>query len=150
MESFGTSLHEPTLVLPADPIGRPSADVPSARSDQVNYITRHWRGDLSLPVSYWINGQLFGIGYSVGAFFIFDHPDPSITYAVGLLIVIVLGLGMQVWQSVGIWRSAYKYIQRRKRRIWAYLAQIAVLLGWGQTILEVGKLASALAAAPVE
>ena len=30
------------------------------------------------------------------------------------------------------------------------LTAIAVVLGWGQTILEVGKLASALAGAPVE
>jgi len=109
VESFGTSPHEPAPVFSADPIDRPSADGSSPRSDQVKYITWHWRGDLSLPVSYWVNGQLFGIGYSVGAFFFFDHPDPSITYALGLLIVIVVGLAMQVWQSVGIWRSADKY-----------------------------------------
>ncbi len=151
MQSFGTSPHEPDPVLSADPIDHLSADISSVRSDPVKYITRHWRGDLSLPVSYWVNGQLFGIGYRLGAFFIFDHPDPSISYALlSLLIVIVIGLGMQVWQSVGIWRSADKYIQRGKRHIWAYLAQIAVVLGWGQTILEVGKLASALAGAPVE
>jgi hypothetical protein len=28
-----------------------------------NYLMRHWRGELSLPISYWVNGSLLGVGF---------------------------------------------------------------------------------------
>src|SRR5271167_3634650 len=43
----------PSLVIDADVrLARNSA---SSGSPRRSYIVRHWRGDLSLPVSYWIN-----------------------------------------------------------------------------------------------
>src|SRR5689334_12574412 len=33
---------------------------PEAEAKPRNYFTRHWRGELSLPVSYWVNGILTG------------------------------------------------------------------------------------------
>src|SRR5882757_2184777 len=34
----------------------------------VGYIRRHWRGQLSLPVSYWVNGPVLWVGLLVAAF----------------------------------------------------------------------------------
>ncbi len=49
-------------VLPfsADAAATPTLGMPGTQI--VNYIKRHWRGDLSLPVSHWVNGWLLGIG----------------------------------------------------------------------------------------
>jgi hypothetical protein len=92
---------------------------------------RHWRGDLSLAVSYWINGSLFGIGYIVGEkLAIVGDPSPSIAYAIGLLVMGALGFAMNVWQLVGVWRSAGKHAARGGRKICASLAQLGVIFGW--------------------
>jgi hypothetical protein len=109
---------------------QPATYVSGARINCANYILRHWQGDLSLWVSYWVNGWLFGIGYLVGLFLITNYPSPSITYAIGLSIVIALGLAMHVWQLIGLWRSARKHTERGGRTIWASLAQLSVILGW--------------------
>ena len=97
-----------------------------------NYLVRHWRGELSLPVSYWVNGvlanlllmvTLFGTAYVISSI--------KTDYA-ALLYWIVAMLLMSVacvWQSVGIWRSAGYYANQGGRRIWSLLARLAVILG---------------------
>jgi hypothetical protein len=130
VESFEASPHKSAPGLSADPIELTLADSSGARSDCANYIVRQWRGDLSLSVSYWVNGWLLSIGYIVGAVFIIDQDDPSITHAVGVLIVGVLGFALQIWQLIGLWRSASKHTERRGRPIWAYLAKCCVVFGW--------------------
>src|SRR5262249_41811610 len=37
---------------------RPSSEESRENKNRSNYVVRHWRGELSLPVSYWINGLL--------------------------------------------------------------------------------------------
>jgi hypothetical protein len=130
----------PELGLRAGPVDYPTIDLSGTRIERANYIARHWRGDLSLAVSYWINGWLFGTGYIVGTIIITDHPSPSITYAIGLLIVSALGFALQVWQLIGIWRSASKHTERGGRRIWAFLAQLGVILGWGNFVRGIFEL----------
>jgi hypothetical protein len=117
-------------ILPFSPDGAatPTLDVPGTTI--VDYIKRHWRGDLSLPFSYWINGWLLGIGYIVGTVPVIEHPNSSIAYVIGCLIVMALGIAIQVWQLIGIWRSACKHTERGGRKIWATLAQVGVILGW--------------------
>ena|ERR1700730_16352920 len=110
----------------------------SPGTQTVTYIKRHWRGDLSLPVSYWINGWLLGIGYIVGTSAY--QPNPSITSAIGLLILIALGCAIEVWQLIGIWRSASKHTERGGRKIWAYLAQVGVIVGWGNFVRGIFEL----------
>jgi hypothetical protein len=127
LERFAASRHEPGSGLLADLPYHPTAKVSRARS---NYIARHWRGELSLPVSYWVNGWLLSTGYIVGTFFIVDDPAPSVTYAVGSLIVGALGFALQVWQLIGLWRSGDKHIERGGRPICAYLAKACVVFGW--------------------
>ncbi len=59
---------------------------------------------------------------------------------IGLLIVIVLGGAIEVWQLIGIWRSASKHTERGGRRVWAFLAQIGVIVGWGKFIKGIFEL----------
>src|SRR5208282_6161526 len=126
--------------LPNDAVNEPATDVSSTRIERTNYIVRHWRGDLSLPVSYWINGWLLSTGYLAGTVSITSYPSPSIEYAVGLLIVIALGFAVQVWQLIGIWRSACKHTERRGRKIWACMAQVSVVFGWLSLVRSIFEL----------
>ena len=130
VESFGSSPNEPAPEFSVDPIYHALADASGAPSYRTNYIVQHWRGDLSLPVSYWVNGWLLGIGYMFGTFLIAYQASSSIEYAIGLLIVIALGCAIEVWQLIGIWRSASKHTERGGRKIWASLARVGVIFGW--------------------
>jgi hypothetical protein len=104
-------------------------DTPFARS----YFIRHWRGDLSLPVSYWVNGTLLsiGLGLLVSAFTnlinISAHPE---LFSLGYIILWTLLTLVTPWQLVGTWRSAGLHVPRdHGRRLWAILAKISVAVG---------------------
>lgn len=95
-----------------------------------NYILRHWRGELSLGVSYWVNGLL-------GTFLVFliasvlnaAQEQASLKLiAVLALIVYAGGIVVSVWQFVGVWRSASNHVSRGGKRVWAALAKLAVVL----------------------
>ena len=98
-----------------------------------NPIVRHWRGDYSLGVSYWIFGALLSViatvvfrslGDSRGSF----EWTPM---AAGYVIVAsyLFLMTMTVWQLVGIYRAAGKHVSRGGRRGWATMARIMVVLG---------------------
>ena len=89
-------------------------------SKNENFFVRFWKGDLSLPMSYW--------GVGVG-----------INIVIGLLIGLFVGaagmsedaiwgyiIPFQIYTVVGIWRSANKY---NGTKYWAILAKVAVVLG---------------------
>ena len=89
-------------------------------SKNENFFVRFWKGDLSLPMSYW--------GMGVG-----------INIVIGLLIGLFVGaagmsedaiwgyiIPFQIYTVVGIWRSANKY---NGTKYWAILAKVAVVLG---------------------
>ena len=40
-----------------------------------NYIARHWRGELSLPISYWINSFIGNIAIALGVYAIINWAD---------------------------------------------------------------------------
>ena len=102
----------------------------SAKSD--SYFMRHWRGELSLPRSYWINGVLiFGIGCNflwlaaTLATNVAYHEHPIVAAPI-LLLLTALQLGAYAWALVGVWRSAARY---KGPRIWSFLARAVTCLG---------------------
>lgn len=108
----------------------PEAAVPSNR---LNYFARHWRGELSLPVSYWVNGVLINGGLVlaitvVGISGFIDHLGAvgSGSWTLGVLALTTVA---SLWLSVGIWRSAERHVSRGGRSGWATLAKAAVVLG---------------------
>ena len=127
---------------PAPPLGDPATSVASAPSTSSgarrrSYFVRHWRGELSLPVSYWVNFVLGGLaGFAVGAgasAVTVDMRDPRLVLAIGLAII-AFGLSLPVWQIVGVWRSAGHHRARGGRRFWAVTARVLMALG----VLRVG------------
>jgi hypothetical protein len=144
---FGSSpIAEP---IPAPQTGNVGA-VEAAPVAQVtglppNYIVRHWRGDLSLPVSYWVNGLLVTIAVvatfsAVAKFHVHEFFGGRFVGLV-MLLAVATAFALSIWQATGIWRSARKHVSRGGRGGWAVAAQIAVVLGVirvaGQSIQQI-------------
>src|SRR5215467_8239642 len=62
-EANASVVSGPAALFPVDP-GVPTAGS-DARPKHDNYFARHWRGDLSLGVSYWINYCLGNFGAAI-------------------------------------------------------------------------------------
>jgi len=81
-----------------------------------NYLVRHWRGELSLPVSYWLNGTVSGlvVGLVIGgmAYLINWQGDAEpVVWLSTLIASWILAALLTIWQAVGIWRAAIRYRQ---------------------------------------
>ena len=118
----------------------------AVRPSQSNsYIARHWRGEMTLPRSYWINGVLifgFGINLFVAAISFAAAVALANSGAVVVLIVaasLALNIVGYIWALVGTWRSAGRYTGPK---VWSILARIAMALG---VLVSIGRIASSLA-----
>ena len=110
------------------------SDAPGAVTARPNYLVRHWRGELPLGISYWLNGSLLGnlvpalvVGAAMAA-----HASPNGTLRITTslaLAAIVLSLATYVWSIVGIWRSAGRHVQRGGKAGWATAAKVFVVFG---------------------
>ena len=96
------------------------------------YIGRHWRGELSLPRSYWVNGFLVNVPLNI-YFRVIDSwlgaralESPTV-YLFYILVPYLLWLPVLVWQGVGIWRSAGRRLEEDGSG-WAWVARAIVLL----------------------
>lgn len=96
-----------------------------------NYFLRHWRGQLTLPVSYWVNGWGATAVCSVlilAANKVLADVSLRMQSAAVLALHVVL-LIVACWCAVGTWRSAGNHVARGGLRIWAVTAQFLVVLG---------------------
>jgi hypothetical protein len=122
----------------------PAAPGPSPERAS-NYLLRHWRGQLSLPVSYWVNGSLVGalfggLGAGLGTYL--PKAGYSLKTAVSFnLLLLIFIVVYWIWSSVGIWRSADRRISEGKRKGWANAAKVAVSLG---ALMMVSKLITSI------
>lgn len=103
-----------------------------------NYVVRHWRGELSLPVSFWINGMLLTavittFGHVVGP----RVTETGNVWASFLLLcgLLTLSATAAIWQATGIWRAAGNHKTRHGGYFWAGVARFMVIVsclvvGW--------------------
>jgi hypothetical protein len=111
------------------------------------YLLRHWRGESSLAVAWWVAGVLGSIVCAfAAALLLFTFAEwlvEEMIRAFWALVAVFIALALvTVWQSVGIWRSATRY-RARGKRFWGGLAKCMVVLVVGQAAWF-----SATAAAP--
>lgn len=100
----------------------------------MNYISRHWRGELSLPVSYWINGFLLSISlYVLSASAVAASPWQLQIFGASLGMVGIPIIA--VWQLIGIYRSA-----KPRHGFWPGMARLGVGFGWLRLIGYVAEL----------
>jgi hypothetical protein len=111
----------------------PPLPPPLPKPQSQNYFARHWRGELSLPVSYWLNGTLGGIvvGAAIAGFgtviALHNNAQPLMwLIAIGAIWLCVLIF--TTWQAVGVWRSATRY-KRSGRSFWGGAAKTMVVIG---------------------
>jgi len=107
----------------------------------IKYILKHWRGELSLAISYWVNLILIqGIATFLVNWFAQSSPinHPVIAARVGIIIVIIV-LFIYIWQIVGLWRSCNRHVAVYGKAFWARTAQVLVVFG---LIATLGNLAS--------
>jgi len=97
-----------------------------------DYFVHHWKGELSLPVSYWINGTVAGLGVvavmTAAGNALAELSTPQ-WILVGVCAIWTLATIFTVWQLVGIWRSAGQYRKRRGNAFWSFAARAAVVFG---------------------
>jgi prepilin peptidase CpaA len=77
----------------------------------MNFLTKHWRGEYSLPRSFWLHGVLLGSLLMVVSSLLLEETGP------GWLVFIVIG----GWQIGGVWRSA-----ARRGDFWAKAAKCSI------------------------
>ncbi len=97
-----------------------------------SYFARHWRGELSLPKSWWVNGVLIsGVlvgGAGLGLFtavFNLSHPAPGLGWT-ETAIYLAIAISVYIWAVVGTWRAAGKY---KGPALWKWLAWIGICAG---------------------
>lgn len=105
------------------------------RKESMNIVSRHWRGDYSLAVSYW------GIGFLVtvlsGVVLAVFSSDNSFTqwqrqlgrFGSGFMLVLpwMFFAILTVWQLTGVWRSADSHTSRGGKAFWANAAKTMVV-----------------------
>src|SRR5262249_10361794 len=111
---------------------------PQVAQGKRNYFVRHWRGDLSLPVSYWLNGLLTNL-FVVALILLFGvlikKAGNSGLIAFLMIIFLVVVLALITWQCGGTWRSA-----SRRGGFWAGAAKLAIVLGILRAVYDIGNI----------
>ncbi|MCA8838469.1 MAG: hypothetical protein K8963_11565 [Proteobacteria bacterium] len=107
----------------------------------VNYVVRHWRGELSLAVSFWVNGILIGIvaivmhellGLVLRVNFLSPQTPDVLSMNLGVAFALflyetLLLLPLMIWQTLGIWRAAGRHIATTERRFFATITKLICL-----------------------
>jgi hypothetical protein len=105
----------------------------------VNYFQKHWRGELSLALSFWINlvlcNLLIYLLSSLPAFTTIDiHPKTGALVYLGM--VLAWSLLLFPWQVIGVWRAAIHHVEKSGRMLLARCTQVLVILLLLQTLVS--------------
>lgn len=99
---------------------------------RASYFLRHWRGELSLPVSYFVNGLFLNFALVFLLTVVSSELLSGIHSATPLVVAVVgiwaFALLVTLWQIVGIWRSADRHPSRGGSKFWAGVAKFMVIL----------------------
>jgi hypothetical protein len=118
---------EPRLEFGAAPRPKRSS-VPPTRSR--SFPLRYWRGEFSLPVSYWLVGTGTNLGFALigGAILAFGASGDRPAVLLGAILAFWLScLLLMTWQQVGLWRSAGHAWRDKQTRFWPIVARIMVI-----------------------
>lgn len=108
------------------------ADV-SKRRKRGNYLVRHWRGELPLSVSFWINCVLLNfLEVAFSAWFEEVNPiaNPVVAARIAIILYIFSIIVVYPWQIIGVWRSCESHIWSTGKSFWSRTTQILVIVGF--------------------
>jgi hypothetical protein len=106
---------------------------PLPKQPAQNVIARHWRGELSLPRSYWINYLVLGIGVGLafgplGAAINQRGVEQPVWWLISLGLTWIAITLFTIWSATGVWRAATAY-RRAGKRFWGATAKVTIALG---------------------
>lgn len=124
-------------------VPRRTAPAAAAEPPRRGYFARHWHGELSLGVSYWVNVVLLGLAWA-GATALLGLImtrrrvvlEDSLQAALFLTAFAVVPLLVLAWQVVGTWRSGSAHVARGGRRAWAVAAKVMLVLAVLRVTIE--------------
>jgi hypothetical protein len=108
-----------------------------ARMADSNYLARHLKGELPLPISFWVNGVLLNIIVVIiewaATKILWTYPPSWILHGtrnIATLIIILwlFAILVSAWSYIGIWRSATKYRGSGGSMMWTLLAKTSIWL----------------------
>lgn len=95
-----------------------------------SYIVTHWRGDMPLGLSFWVNY----LGINILAYFVFVKctnsvfAENSLLHAqIRLIVLCFSSFLLSPWQIIGLWRSAQNHLLVKKPVFWARCAQASCI-----------------------
>ena len=96
----------------------------------MNYIRRHWRGELSLVQAFWINVIFLSIIINLFRIFIINQviENPVTLLRVGLIFDFICSLFVFPWQLVGLWQTSRSYIKQHNKQLCARVVQALILI----------------------
>lgn len=94
----------------------------------MNYFIKHWKGELSLPVSYWINIVLVNLIF----FYITEYIAIRIKHPLFIIKFMIISniffhFTIYLWQIIGTWKCSKKYINNGKK-FWARIVRIIIII----------------------
>lgn len=96
----------------------------------MGFLFRHWRGELSLPVAFWVNNflLLLPLGLALGLVMAWAAAwgqglqQLALVSLVGTLVLV----GVSIWAPVGAWRSATHYLDEGGSTLWGLAAKLVL------------------------
>ncbi len=118
-----------------------------ARAPRGGYFMRHWRGQMSLGVSYWVNSFLIGnlapVALAIALASLEADNETTLRVNAALTLAgVALLAGLNVWSAVGVLRSAANHPERGGRLIWAMLAFVLVGISLMAVMLQLSRKSS--------
>jgi hypothetical protein len=116
-----------------DPVPPAAAPSKTSQPRSYNFIAKHWRGEYSLGVSYWLFGFLIAIFTALLSVTLGKFSDAlnlnTQNQGVMILSYYVVIITVSIWQIFGVTRSASAHVSRGGKRLWAVMANVMVCLG---------------------
>ena len=97
----------------------------------MGYLRKHWRGELSLALSFWVNFVLLNIFFSTIAVLNSDchfTDNPVVISRIGIILIVIQLVFVFPWQFIGLWRSGTNRFKRCGRHFWSVAVKLLIVL----------------------
>ena len=105
----------------------------------MNYIKKHWRGELTITLSLWVNTILLGAILAFAETFLVNFyivSNPQVSAKIFIISFTLRLLVVYTWQIVGVWRSCNIYSMDVRKvplgRIVQFILVLGVITTWGK------------------